>query len=108
CYLQICKETIGLNWNFETMSINTPLSFPDQIDRDLLYAWGAVSSQYEKGQIIFTEDEQARNFYQIENGAVRMFNLSKEGREYTQGMFYTGQSFGEPPLFIDGVYPAAA
>lgn len=85
-----------------------PKSYPDQIDRDLLYAWGAVSTRYEKGDVIFTEGEQARNYFQIESGAVRMYNLSHEGKEFTQGMFYSGQSFGEPPLFLDEVYPAAA
>lgn len=85
-----------------------PITYPDQIDRDILYAWGAVSSKYNKGDIVFTEGEQARSYFQIESGAVRMFNLSNEGKEFTQGIFYSGQSFGEPPLFIDEVYPAAA
>lgn len=85
-----------------------PKSYPDQIDRDLLYAWGAVSTRYEKGEVIFTEGEQARNYFQVESGAVRMYNLSNEGKEFTQGIFYSGQSFGEPPLFLDEVYPAAA
>lgn len=85
-----------------------PKSYPDQIDRDLLYAWGAVSTRYEKGEVIFTEGEQARNYFQVESGAVRMYNLSNEGKEFTQGIFYSGQSFGEPPLFLNEVYPAAA
>jgi CRP-like cAMP-binding protein len=30
-----------------------------------------------------------------------MFNSNDEGKEFTQGYFCNGQSFGEPPLFID-------
>jgi CRP/FNR family transcriptional regulator len=37
-----------------------------------------------------------------------MFNSNMEGREFTQGIFYTGESFGEPPLLIDQPYPASA
>jgi CRP-like cAMP-binding protein len=90
------------------MSHQLPRTYPDQIDRDLLYAWGAVSTKHEKGDQIFMEGDSARYYYQIEQGSVRMFNLSREGKEYTQGMFYEGQSFGEPPLFIDEAYPASA
>jgi CRP-like cAMP-binding protein len=85
-----------------------PKSFPDQINRDILYAWGAATSRFEKGEVIFTEGELAKYYYQLETGTVRMYNIGSDGKEYTQGMFYTGQSFGEPPLFIDAVYPAAA
>jgi CRP-like cAMP-binding protein len=35
-----------------------------------------------------------------------MFNSTEDGREYIQGYFSDGDSFGEPPLFYDGLYPA--
>ena len=37
-----------------------------------------------------------------------MYNSNDEGKEFTQGYFKNGQSFGEPPLFIDEVYPSTA
>ena len=37
-----------------------------------------------------------------------MNNYNPDGREFIQSIFYEGQSFGEPPLFADIVYPAGA
>ena len=79
-----------------------------QIDVDLLFSWGAVAKKYKKNEIIFDEDEVAHFYYQIIEGGVRMFNSNDEGKEFTQGLFIKGNSFGEPPLFIDRPYPAKA
>lgn len=79
-----------------------------QIDIDLLFSWGAVAKKYKKNEIIFDEDEVAHFYYQIIEGSVRMFNSNDEGKEFTQGLFCKGNSFGEPPLFIDELYPSKA
>jgi CRP-like cAMP-binding protein len=79
-----------------------------QIDLDLLFSWGAVAKKYKKNEVIFDEDEVAHFYYQIIDGSVRMFNSNDEGKEFTQGLFCKGNSFGEPPLFIDQPYPSKA
>jgi CRP/FNR family transcriptional regulator len=79
-----------------------------QIDLDLLYSWGAIAKEYKKNQVIFHEDTTAVFYYQIIEGSVRMFNTNDRGKEFTQGYFSNGQSFGEPPLLIDADYPATA
>lgn len=79
-----------------------------QIDLDLLYTWGAVAKEYHKNEVIFMEDELANFYYQIIEGSVKMFNSNDDGKEFTQGYFTNGQSFGEPPLFINECYPANA
>lgn len=79
-----------------------------QIDLDLLYSWGAVAKKYKKNEIVFNEDEAAYFYYQILDGGVRMYNSNIEGKEFTQGIFCTGDGFGEPPLFIDETYPSTA
>ncbi len=79
-----------------------------QIDLDLLYSWGAIAKQYKKGEVIFDEKAQAHFYFQVVEGCVKMFNTNDKGKEFTQGHFFEGQSFGEPPLFIDEKYPAAA
>jgi CRP/FNR family transcriptional regulator len=79
-----------------------------QIDIDLLFSWGAVAKKYKKNEIIFDENEVAHFYYQIIEGSVRMFNSNDEGKEFTQGLFCKGNSFGEPPLFIDQPYPSKA
>ena len=37
-----------------------------------------------------------------------MYNSNEEGKEFTQGIFCIGESFGEPPLFINQLYPSKA
>src|SRR5690554_2912637 len=79
-----------------------------QIDLDLLLSFGAVFKECEKGEILFSEGDKAYNYYQVVSGSVKMFNTNDDGKEFTQGYFSAGQSFGEPPLFIDERYPASA
>lgn len=75
---------------------------------DILLNNGAIAKNYEKNEIIFEEGEQALFYYQVIEGQVKMYNLNEEGKEFTQGFFNDGESFGEPPLFINEDYPASA
>lgn len=79
-----------------------------QIDIDLLYTWGAIAKKYCKNDLIFNEDEAALFYYQIIKGSVRMYHSYENGRELNQGIFGNGESFGEPPLFVNGTYPSTA
>ena len=79
-----------------------------QIDIDLLFTWGAIAKEYKKGEILFEEEGLANFYYQVMDGCIKMFNTNDKGKEFTQGYFFTGQSFGEPPLFIDERYPSTA
>ena len=79
-----------------------------QIDLDLLFTWGAIAKKYKKNDVIFYEDDMALFYYQIIEGSVRMYNTNDEGKEFTQGIFCNGNSFGEPPLFINEIYPTTA
>lgn len=79
-----------------------------QIDLDLLFTYGAIAKEYKKNEVIFSEDELANFYYQIIEGSIKMFNSNDEGKEFTQGYFTNGQSFGEPPLLIGENYPSTA
>lgn len=78
------------------------------IDLDLLLAWGATFHNLEKGQVLFREDDPAHFYYQVVEGRIKMCNCNEDGKEFIQGMFEAGESFGEPPLFDGGIYPASA
>ena len=78
------------------------------IDKDLLITWGAVTKKYKKHEYIFYEGDQARFCYQILEGKVKMCSYNDEGRTFIQGMFGPGDSFGDPPLFLNEAYPACA
>jgi CRP-like cAMP-binding protein len=79
------------------------------IDKDILLAWGGVQKKYLKHEIIFHEGEMPRFYYQLIEGEIKMYNYNdKEEKEFFQGIFKSGDSFGEPPLLIGEVYPATA
>jgi len=78
------------------------------IDVELLIAAGAKSMELKKGEWVFRQGDHARFFFQVVSGQIKMSNFSEQGQEFVQGMFSDDQSFGEPPLFVDVVYPASA
>jgi CRP-like cAMP-binding protein len=78
------------------------------INTNILITWGAVAKKYKKGDFIFYEKDPCRFYHQVYEGKVKMCNYNDEGRIFIQGIFGPGESFGEPPLFINEVYPACA
>ncbi|MEX0997460.1 MAG: Crp/Fnr family transcriptional regulator [Flavobacteriaceae bacterium] len=78
------------------------------IAEDLLYTFGAEKLSFSKGEQIFSEGQPALCYFQILSGEVKMNNFNDDGKEFIQGIFFKGQSFGEPPLFADVKYPAHA
>jgi len=78
------------------------------IDENLLLDHGAKKIAYSKGDQLFREGESALNFYQIASGEIKMNNYNEDGKEFIQGIFAIGQSFGEPPLLANVKYPANA
>lgn len=61
-----------------------------------------------KDQVLFDEGDQAADFFQVEEGQVRMYILNDQGQEFTQGIFNRGESFGEPALLGNFPYPSSA
>ncbi|HEX4957429.1 MAG TPA: Crp/Fnr family transcriptional regulator [Lacibacter sp.] len=78
------------------------------IHTDLLLAWGATYHEYEKGHVLFYEGNTAHFYFQVVEGKIKMCNCNEDGKEFIQGFFEEGESFGEPPLFDNGTYPASA
>lgn len=78
------------------------------IPEEVLLDYNATTVNTGASEIIFSEKKRADFFFQIKTGAVKMFNLNQNGKEFVQGIFYDGESFGEPPLLGDFKYPASA
>lgn len=79
-----------------------------QIDENILITWGAVVKKYNRNEIVFDEGSMALFYFQIKRGTVKMSNSNDDCKEFTQGVFHDGDSFGEPPLFVEECYPATA
>lgn len=68
----------------------------------------STSRKYSKGTIIFSEDEEARGFFVVISGRVKVYKLSPEGKEQILHIISPGQTFAEAALFDDSTYPAFA
>lgn len=78
------------------------------IPAKILEQYNARLVRMRKDQVLFEEGNPATDYFQVEEGEVRMYILNHEGQEFTQGIFHTGESFGEPPLFGNFPYPSTA
>jgi CRP-like cAMP-binding protein len=78
------------------------------ISEDLLLEYGAIHETHEINHIFFREGSKPNFYYQIVNGIVELNNYREDGKEFTQNIFFDGQSFGESLLFNDKPYPMTA
>jgi len=78
------------------------------IPEHILFEFNAEKISLDKGQTLFYEGKRADFYYQVIKGEIKMHNLTENGKEFIQGIFKNGKSFGEPPLFANFSYPAAA
>lgn len=78
------------------------------IPTELLLQFGAQPKHYPKDTVLFNEGESARFYFQVHSGEVKTNNYNDEGKEFIQGIFTEGDSFGEPTLLNGRHYPASA
>lgn len=78
------------------------------IDVNLLLTWGATYKKVKANECIFEEGQHCSYYYQLISGYVRWVNIDAEGRECMHYLLEAGESFGEFPLFDDGLYTASA
>jgi CRP-like cAMP-binding protein len=60
-----------------------------------------------KDQVLCHEGDKALDYFQVEEGSVKMFIASNDGQEFIQGIFTAGESFGEPALIGNFPYPGS-
>ena len=68
----------------------------------------SLDQKYEKGRSLFSEGGNAKGFYLIVSGKVKIYKLSLEGKEQILHIFGAGEICGEVPVFAGGNYPASA
>ena len=67
-----------------------------------------IAVKIAKGEFIFRQGEKGRTFFVVKKGRVKMVSVNEDGKEFVQGYFDEGSSFGEPPFFTGEAYPASA
>ncbi len=63
---------------------------------------------YEKGEIIFFEEDNSKNLYLLVNGQVKLTMLSPDGKEKVLTILQEGDLFGEISLFDHNPHPVTA
>jgi CRP/FNR family transcriptional regulator len=61
-----------------------------------------------KKQVLFSDGEEARGFYVILSGKVKLYKISPEGKEQILHVVSPPEAFAEAALFLEGNYPAFA
>lgn len=78
------------------------------IPESILKKYGTKIVTFKKGEVLFEQGESATHFFIVRSGKIKMVNYNEDGREFVQGYFVEGNSFGEPPFFNHMPYPASA
>ena len=68
----------------------------------------AIPRDLVKGEQIFISGEEAKGFYSVMSGKVKIYRESLSGKEQIIHIFGTGEIFGEVPVFQGSSYPASA
>ena len=68
----------------------------------------AVEKQYNKGQTIFSEEDETKGLFVVVDGRIKIYKVSSEGKEQILHIIEAGQSFGEVTVFTGQQMPANA
>ncbi len=71
---------------------------PDQIDR---IHDSAMSRALQRGDVLFSEGDEANHLFVVIDGRIAIANKSIDGRESMMALMERGDLFGEMPLFDD-------
>jgi CRP/FNR family transcriptional regulator len=67
-----------------------------------------IPKDFAKGQVIFSDGEEAAGFYVVRSGRVKIYKLSPEGKEQILHVFGPGEPFAEVAVFAGRNFPAYA
>lgn len=67
-----------------------------------------IVKNYRKGELIFSEGENATGFFVNLSGQVKVYKLSVDGREQILHLIFPTEAFAEAALFTGSTYPAFA
>lgn len=81
-------------------------SLPDQHVDTLLRQ--AIWRQYDRGETIFLQEEEAKAVHVVLAGWIKLFRISPTGAEAVVSVFTRGESFGEAVALRNVPYPVSA
>lgn len=72
------------------------------------FSEAARPKAYNKGHLLFQQEDEADAFYLIQSGWVKLFRETLEGDEAIIDILPAGHIFGETAIFEEGLYPYSA
>ncbi|WP_299249130.1 Crp/Fnr family transcriptional regulator [uncultured Cytophaga sp.] len=78
------------------------------IDLEILKFYGGTYYKVPKGEVLFSENDIPRFYFQIQKGSVRVISSNSSGREHFHKLCGKGQSLGLSSLFTDLPYIVSA
>jgi len=63
---------------------------------------------YDRGETIFFEGDDADGFYLVSDGQIKVFKMNPMGKEHILHIFGPGEPVGEVPVFSNQPFPASA
>jgi len=67
-----------------------------------------VDQEFQRGGLVFSEGDAGNGFYVINDGKVKIFKLSFDGKEQILHILGPGEPFAEVAVFTGSAYPANA
>lgn len=78
------------------------------INEELLFASGGDLIHYNTNEVIFSEGDSPRYYFQISKGTVKINNYHEDGREIIHSIPFDGHCLAETFVFTDKPYPINA
>jgi CRP-like cAMP-binding protein len=69
---------------------------------------GAGMRSFDRGEILFLQDEPATHFFFILDGWIKIFRMSPQGEESIIHVFTRGDTFAEAAIFASVTFPVTA
>ncbi|QTA82307.1 Transcriptional regulator, Crp-type [Desulfonema limicola] len=67
-----------------------------------------IEKEFGRGELIFSDGDDAKGFYVVSEGQVKIYKMSFDGKEQILHIFGPGEPFGEVPVFSGKSFPANA
>jgi CRP/FNR family transcriptional regulator len=64
--------------------------------------------RFQKGEILFTAEDEADGFYYVESGEIRVYKMDEQGREVEVVRLKPGDFLGEAIVFASSAFPVFA
>ncbi len=68
----------------------------------------AILKQAKRKEVLFSDGEEAKGFYVLLSGKIKVYKISLEGKEQILHVVSAPDAFAEAALFLEGTYPAFA